>query len=276
MIVVGLQECTFSDKKKAAAQARAEDVTPEGNDDERELDAVLINDDTLKQFEGKLRAGRAKHADSGSGTQRADVVSSAGHAQPAAGRGSAQSTSSAGVSKPGNFGAFIGAGLTLAAHSEARHKASHKGSDEDDRPEPVVTGDGVVVRSIKKPTWIPGLEQVVNPLTAAAGSSAETLRIIQAHIGDGFTLITQMLMYQLGIMVFVRKDSGIVVDKDVFVGFEATGLMGIGVCACQLRGDHIRTMPANKINASNAITAGPCIDHCYLFRPLNSMVYRSQ
>jgi len=73
---------------------------------------------------------------------------------------------------------------------------------------------------------------------AAASHASVVASMIKAHLGEEFECVVGLLMFQLGLLVFVRRAAALKVDE-VETRCEGTGLMGIapnkGGCACRLR-----------------------------------------
>lgn len=73
---------------------------------------------------------------------------------------------------------------------------------------------------------------------SAAAASCDFFGIVQRHVGAGFALAQSLLLWQTGVMVFVRRSLAPLISN-IESGAEATGLLGVapnkGGCAVALR-----------------------------------------
>jgi hypothetical protein len=200
VIAVGLQESTYT-----SAGAHEEE-----EEDEDDADDATPGSPSAS---ASASAGAPEHHHSALDTLKAGVIGASRRIGHAAGAVAAGVQDAAHHSLSENLSRAQGAAQSVAQH------AVHKGAALVRDPASVTAAMGAAAAS-------------------AASHASVVTAMVKAHLGEEFECVVGLLMFQLGLLVFVRRAAALRVDE-VETRCEGTGLMGIapnkGGCAARLR-----------------------------------------
>lgn len=199
IIVVGFQECTFKEKKKKDTSSSGDVSSPGGehSDEDEHHEEDEENDDTAvnnNAHEQNVDLALLERQITGQAIKSSDASSTS---SAVAGTVISKEEEEASENRK-HFPTAVA--RVVMAEAAARNKQEESKN----------TTDTTSKSSLKS------VPAVLN--TCAAFDN------VKQYLGDQFTLVSSLLMWQIGIMVFARNGTPI---DEVETGSEATGLMGI-------------------------------------------------